>query len=101
VVAFSSGGQSPALTHIIREKLEQLLPASLSMMTRIAGLYRSQVKTRLPELEVQRRFWQRLFNGRFARLVESGQEQRAQAELQRELARSAEQQQSEADKTRR
>ncbi len=101
VVAFSSGGQSPALTRILREKLEQLLPASLGIMARIAGLFRSQVKTRLPELEAQRRFWQRLFNGKFARLVESGQEQLAQAELQRELGRSAEQQQSGADKNHR
>ncbi|KHN50486.1 siroheme synthase CysG [Pectobacterium fontis] len=96
VVAISSGGQAPVLARLLREKLESLLPASLGTMANIAGSWRDRIKTRLHSMSARRRFWERLFVGRFASLVSAGQLAQAEDELQQQLTLQQEEQQQPA-----
>ncbi|MEQ9885430.1 siroheme synthase CysG [Pectobacterium zantedeschiae] len=93
VVAISSGGQAPVLARLLREKLESLLPASLGTMAEIAGSWRDRIKTRLHSMSARRRFWERLFVGRFASLVSAGQLDLAEDELQQQLVNQQDEQQ--------
>ncbi|MEH2922460.1 siroheme synthase CysG [Samsonia erythrinae] len=92
VVAISSGGQAPVLARLLREKLESLLPASLGTMAQIAGSWRDRIKTRLHSMSARRRFWERLFVGRFAALVSAGQLAQAEDELQQQLTHQQDEQ---------
>lgn len=85
VVAISSAGQAPVLARILREKLEALLPASLSDMAAVAGRWRGRVKQHITSMGARRRFWENAFSGRFASLISRGQLAQAEDELQREL----------------
>lgn len=85
VVAISSAGKAPVLARLLREKLEALLPASLGTVAEIAGSWRGRVKQRLKTMSERRRFWERIFNGRFAALVAANQIDNAQTELEQQL----------------
>lgn len=85
MVAISSGGQAPVLARLLREKLESLLPAALGDMTRIAGAWRGRVKQRLHAVRDRRRFWERLFTGRFVNQVAAGETAQAEESLRRQL----------------
>ncbi|WJV53091.1 siroheme synthase CysG [Prodigiosinella aquatilis] len=85
LVAISSGGQAPVLARMLREKLEALLPSSLGQMAQLAGSWRTRIKQRLQSITERRRFWERIFNGRFASLIAAGQLAQAEQELQQQL----------------
>ncbi|MBX9448026.1 siroheme synthase CysG [Dickeya chrysanthemi] len=86
VVAISSGGQAPVLARLLREKLEALLPARLGLMAELAGKWRGRIKQRLASVTERRRFWERIFSGRFSSLVAAGQLAQAEQELAQQLA---------------
>ncbi|ACT05709.1 uroporphyrin-III C-methyltransferase [Dickeya chrysanthemi Ech1591] len=86
VVAISSGGQAPVLARLLREKLEALLPARLGQMAELAGKWRGRIKQRLASVTERRRFWERIFSGRFSSLVAAGQLAQAEQELAQQLA---------------
>ncbi|MFC3396528.1 siroheme synthase CysG [Brenneria rubrifaciens] len=96
LVAISSGGRAPVLARLLREKLESLLPTSLGTMAEIAGSWRDRIKSRLHSMSARRRFWERLFVGRFATLVSAGQLSQAEEELQRQLDQQQDEQQQPA-----
>ncbi len=81
LIAISSSGMAPVLARLIREKLEVLLPAHLGKMARMAGNFRGRLKEKITLLAHRRAFWEKAFNGRFNRLVASGDETRALQEL--------------------
>ncbi|WP_033577326.1 siroheme synthase CysG [Dickeya chrysanthemi] len=85
VVAISSGGQAPVLARLLREKLEALLPARLGQMAELAGKWRGRIKQRLASVTERRRFWERIFSGRFSSLVAAGQLAQAEQELAQQL----------------
>jgi uroporphyrin-III C-methyltransferase/precorrin-2 dehydrogenase/sirohydrochlorin ferrochelatase len=67
MVAISSGGTSPVLARLLREKLESLLPQHLGHVTKFAGQLRSRVKRHFATMSERRRFWEKLFvNDRLA-----------------------------------
>lgn len=55
VAAVSSGGSSPVLTRKIRTLLETLLPESLKSAAQFLADTRSELKSRLPDVELRRR----------------------------------------------
>lgn len=72
-IGISSGGNSPVLIRMLREKLESLLPLSVGFMARIAGAWRNRVKKHIKNLRCRRYFWEKLFyNSHFSLLVEQG-----------------------------
>ena len=85
LVAISSGGTAPVLARVLREKIEALLPTSLGRMAEKASFWRNHLKTRLTSVTERRRFWERVFRGRFASLMHAGNETAAQQILEDEL----------------
>ncbi|WP_312133138.1 siroheme synthase CysG, partial [Leclercia sp.] len=85
LVAISSGGTAPVLARVLREKIEALLPTSLGRMAEKASYWRNHLKTRLTSVAERRRFWERVFRGRFASLMQAGNETAAQQLLEDEL----------------
>ncbi len=67
MVAVSSGGTSPVLARLLREKLESILPLHLGQLARYAGHLRARVKQQFASVGERRRFWEKLFvNDRLA-----------------------------------
>lgn len=67
MVAISSGGTSPVLARLLREKLEALLPQHIGELARYAGNLRKRVKETFATMSERRRFWEKLFvNDRLA-----------------------------------
>lgn len=67
MVAVSSGGTSPVLARLLREKLESILPQHLGHVARYAGKLRRRVKDHFASVAERRRFWEKLFvNDRLA-----------------------------------
>ena len=85
VVAISSAGTAPVLAKMVREKLEALLPACLGGMATMAGRWRERVKQKMPSVQLRRLFWERLFQGNFAKLMARGELQQAEQQLASEL----------------
>lgn len=88
IVAISSGGRSPVLIRLLRERLETLLPHSLAQSAKIAEQWRTRVKQRFSQLSDRRRFWETLFQGRFSQLIEQNQPQQAEQWLAKQLQQS-------------
>jgi len=67
MVAVSSGGTSPVLARLLREKLESVLPQHLGQVALYAGQLRARVKQQFATMGERRRFWEKLFiNDRLA-----------------------------------
>lgn len=86
MVAVSSGGKAPVLTRLLRAKLETLIPAYYGELGRLAGRYRDRVMQQLTDMVQRRRFWERVFQGRVADRMISGQSKAAEAEMEALLA---------------
>lgn len=67
IVAISSGGTSPVLARLLREKMESLLPLHLGRVAHYAGTLRQRVKNTFASMGERRRFWEKFFvNDRLA-----------------------------------
>ncbi|MEZ8141448.1 uroporphyrinogen-III C-methyltransferase [Enterovibrio norvegicus FF-33] len=83
VIAISSGGKSPVLARLLREKLETLIPSHIGRMAKLAGEFRDTLKKKVTTLNGRRKFWETAFDGRFSSLVAAGDEEGAKAELEK------------------
>ncbi|EGT4383485.1 uroporphyrinogen-III C-methyltransferase [Cronobacter malonaticus] len=76
MVAVSSGGTSPVLARLLREKLEALLPQHLGKVAGYAGQLRRRVKQTFASMSERRRFWEKFFvNDRLAQSLANDDEQ--------------------------
>ncbi|MDT3668145.1 siroheme synthase CysG [Cronobacter dublinensis] len=76
MVAVSSGGTSPVLARLLREKLEALLPQHLGKVAGYAGQLRRRVKQTFRSMSERRRFWEKFFvNDRLAQSLANDDEQ--------------------------
>lgn len=82
MVAVSSGGKAPVLTRLLRAKLETLIPAYYGQLGELAGRYRERVMTQISGMVQRRRLWERVFQGRVADKMISGQTKAAEAEME-------------------
>lgn len=70
MVAVSSGGTSPVLARLLREKLEAILPLHLGKIASYAGTLRGRVKANFKTMAERRRFWEKFFtNDRLAQYL--------------------------------
>ncbi len=81
VVAISSGGAAPVLARKLRAQIEQLLPAGLSTLGRLAQQWRDRVRARVGSLLGRRRFWESVFDGPAASHAIAGDIPAAEAEM--------------------
>ena len=87
MVAVSSGGTSPVLARLLREKLEAMLPQHLGQVAQFAGQLRSRVKKQFATISERRRFWEKLFvNDRLAQSL-ANQDQKAVSDTTERLLR--------------
>jgi uroporphyrin-III C-methyltransferase/precorrin-2 dehydrogenase/sirohydrochlorin ferrochelatase len=85
MVAVSSGGTSPVLARLLREKLEAILPQHLGQVAQFAGQLRGRVKKQFANVGERRRFWEKLFvNDRLAQSL-ANQNQHAVTETIEQL----------------
>ncbi|USD33909.1 MULTISPECIES: precorrin-2 dehydrogenase/sirohydrochlorin ferrochelatase family protein [Vibrio] len=61
-IAISSGGASPVLVRNIREQFEATLPQNLSLLADFGASKRTDIKQRLPSVDLRRKFWESFFN---------------------------------------
>ncbi|MGL4723394.1 MAG: siroheme synthase CysG [Scandinavium sp.] len=85
MVAISSSGSAPVLARLLREKIEALLPTNIGRMAQAASYWRHHLQTRVKSVAERRRFWERVFTGRFASQMLAGNEAAAQQALEDEL----------------
>jgi uroporphyrin-III C-methyltransferase/precorrin-2 dehydrogenase/sirohydrochlorin ferrochelatase len=82
-VAVSTGGKSPALAKAIREDLEKSLPEHYSLLTRVAGEVRQELRERslIPSADA----WRNTLNDEFRQLIREGREHEASEYLRDRL----------------
>ncbi|MCF7530011.1 siroheme synthase CysG [Neisseria lisongii] len=84
-IAVSSGGTAPVLARKWRQMIETLIPLESGKMAEIAGRWRQRVKAEISGTENRRRFWENLFDSRFATLAAQNNTAAAEAELATQL----------------
>ncbi|MBC8027884.1 MAG: uroporphyrinogen-III C-methyltransferase [Steroidobacteraceae bacterium] len=77
-IAISTGGTSPVLARLIRERLETLLDGSLGTLAAFADRWRVAVKQKFADIGARRRFLSWMLTGPVAAALRAGRE--AQAE---------------------
>jgi uroporphyrin-III C-methyltransferase/precorrin-2 dehydrogenase/sirohydrochlorin ferrochelatase len=88
VVAVSSGGQSPILARQIRARLETLIPPTYGKLAKLVGGYRDAVKAKLPTIDMRRRFWEDVLQGKVSDHVLAGRDELAEQTLNALLEKS-------------
>ncbi len=80
-IAVSSGGASPVLVRILRERLETLVPARFGVLAEFSARFRGLMKQRFTDVSQRRRIWEQILYGPIAELVFAGQQQAAEQRL--------------------
>jgi len=78
-IAVSTGGTSPVLARLIRERLETLLDGSLGSLAAFADRWRERVKAKFSDIGARRRFLSWMLTGPVAAEIRAGREERADA----------------------
>jgi uroporphyrin-III C-methyltransferase/precorrin-2 dehydrogenase/sirohydrochlorin ferrochelatase len=89
VIGISSNGKAPVLARLLRARLETLIPQGYGKLAKLAGDFRSEVKSKIPTLTGRRQFWERAFEGQVSQLMFAGNETEAAAKLQADLDSTA------------
>jgi uroporphyrin-III C-methyltransferase/precorrin-2 dehydrogenase/sirohydrochlorin ferrochelatase len=78
-IAVSTGGTSPVLARLIRERLETLLDGSLGTLAEFADRWRDAVKRKFNDLGARRRFLSWLLTGPVAASLRAGRTEQAES----------------------
>ncbi len=84
-IAVSTGGTSPVLARLIRERLETLLDGSLGTLAGFADRWRERVKARFADIGARRRFLSWMLTGPVAASLRAGRTERAEDLTRRAL----------------
>jgi uroporphyrin-III C-methyltransferase/precorrin-2 dehydrogenase/sirohydrochlorin ferrochelatase len=84
-IAVSTGGTSPVLARLIRERLETLLDGSLGTLAAFADRWREVVKRRFADVGARRRFLSWMLTGPVAASLRAGREAKAEELTRRAL----------------
>jgi uroporphyrin-III C-methyltransferase/precorrin-2 dehydrogenase/sirohydrochlorin ferrochelatase len=86
MVAVSTGGSSPVLGRMLRQKLESAIPAGYGQLARLAKAFRDKVKAKFAKGEDRRLFWEKVLQGPIGEMMIAGKEQQATEALEAALA---------------
>jgi uroporphyrin-III C-methyltransferase / precorrin-2 dehydrogenase / sirohydrochlorin ferrochelatase len=81
VVAVGTGGASPVVARRVRERIEAMLPARIGDLATFIGRWRKPLHSRIAEMPLRRRFWERVVDGPIGALVLEGRSAEAEAAL--------------------
>ena len=84
-VAISSGGASPILSRILKNRLDAFIPKNYGALASLAGRYREQIKARFKTIGERKRFWDNALGGNIAELVLAGDEASARKLIEAQL----------------
>jgi uroporphyrin-III C-methyltransferase/precorrin-2 dehydrogenase/sirohydrochlorin ferrochelatase len=84
-IAISTAGASPVLARKLRTLIESLVPFGFGRLAALVSRYRAESKSRFPEPEMRRRFWEQVLDGPVADLVLAGREGDAERTLRAAL----------------
>ena len=84
-IAVSTGGTSPVLARLIRERLETLLDGSLGTLAAFADRWRERVKQKFADIGARRRFLSWMLTGPVAASLRAGRDDRAEELTRRAL----------------
>jgi len=85
MIAVSTGGSSPVLGRLLRQKLETTIPASYGKLAELAKLFRDRVKQKFAHAPDRRLFWEKVLEGPIAEMMLAGKEDKAKAALEEAL----------------
>lgn len=85
VIAVSSGGESPLMTRLITERLESSIPHACGNLAGFLRDVREHVDKRIPDPVAQRRFLEKIVDGKAADLLLAGDRAAAEARVDTEL----------------
>ena len=85
-VAVSTGGSSPVLARWLKGRIESMLPQGLGSLARLAGRWRTRVRSGIDDLDQRRRFWEWVLESPVPESVYAGREAEAEAALDQLLA---------------
>lgn len=78
-IAISTAGAAPVLARRLRRQLEARLDESVAGLVEQLALRRARIRRRLPDAGGRRRFFERLLDGDWSRLVRAGADREADA----------------------
>ena len=84
-VAISTGGASPVLGRLLRNRIETSVPGGFGRLASLVEEYRARTAKIHPERRMRRRFWEAVLDGPVAEQVLAGEEAQAREMLEREL----------------
>ncbi len=84
-IAISTGGSSPVLARLLRARLETLIPSSYGKLAELMAKFRHKVKTKYPEMQRRRRYWERILQSPIAEMIYAGQGRSALDALEKTL----------------
>jgi uroporphyrin-III C-methyltransferase / precorrin-2 dehydrogenase / sirohydrochlorin ferrochelatase len=84
-IAVSTGGTSPVLARLIRERLETLLDESLGTLASFADRWRERIKTKFTDIGARRRFLSWMLTGPVAASLRAGRADQAEDLTRRAL----------------
>jgi len=90
MIAVSTGGASPVLGRLLRQKLETTIPASYGKLAVLARLFRDRVKQKFAHAPDRRLFWEKVLEGPIAEMMIAGKEDKAKQALEEALASEGE-----------
>ncbi len=85
VVAISSGGKAPIIARTLRAKLETLIPHNYGRLANFLGSFRQEIASRVKPTTNRRFFWEKLIEGTVGNSFLSGNVDRAEELLEKEL----------------
>ena len=86
VIAISTGGAAPVIGRILRARIEATLPALYGRLASFAGGFRAKIARAIPDGRARRHFWERMIEGPAGDAFIAGDESRARARIERDLA---------------
>lgn len=69
IVAISSGGVSPILSRVLKNKIETLVPAAYAGLAKAVGRHRQRLINKMPGVSDRSQFWHTLLNGPIGELA--------------------------------
>lgn len=84
-IAVSSGGASPVLSAMLRQRISALVPPGYGHLARLVGAFRERARAAIPDGARRAAFWRRVLRGVIAESVFSGRYDEAEARLERAL----------------
>ncbi|MCV2884438.1 siroheme synthase CysG [Aestuariibacter sp. AA17] len=85
-IAMSSGGVAPVLLRYLRQKLEGYIPQNIRLLGQFAEGFRDRVKGAFTTVTQRRYFWESVFDGDIAEHVLKGDNETAEALMEKALA---------------